>query len=75
MPEMDDTVGCANVIAVNSNFTAKVFKESFTVLGHRVKPVVLYPAIDLSVFQDSASTALDYLPGTFSPPFLTFLDR
>lgn len=45
----DTTTGCANVIAVNSEFTAKTFRQSFAALGKIYKPSVLYPTITLPV--------------------------
>lgn len=47
------TTGCARCIVVNSNFTLKVFYDSFPIIrkyfkGHH--PAVLYPAIKESSF-------------------------
>lgn len=42
--------GFSSAIAVNSRFTAGVFKEAFTRIGGRFDPVVLYPAINLDSF-------------------------
>lgn len=40
------TTGCAEVVMVNSQYTASVFKEAFTVLGRDVDPLVVYPTLD-----------------------------
>lgn len=42
--------GLATVIAVNSRFTAQVFKEAFTRIGPKFDPAVIYPAINLESF-------------------------
>ena len=44
------TTGCADVIAVNSRFTARIFRESFARVGARRAVEVLYPAINFSAF-------------------------
>ena len=44
------TTGCADVIAVNSHFTARIFRESFARVGARRAVEVLYPAINFSAF-------------------------
>ena len=40
------TTGCAEVVMVNSQYTASVFKEAFSVLGRDVDPLVVYPSLD-----------------------------
>jgi alpha-1,3/alpha-1,6-mannosyltransferase len=42
--------GAATIIAVNSRFTAGVFKEAFRRIGPRFDPAVIYPAINLDSF-------------------------
>lgn len=49
-------VGASTAIAVNSNFTAGIFKEAFTRIGPQFQPVVLYPAINLDSFVEPATT-------------------
>jgi alpha-1,3/alpha-1,6-mannosyltransferase len=46
------TTGCARAIVVNSNFTLKVFYDSFPIIRKHFnhKPEVLYPAIKASSF-------------------------
>lgn len=41
------TTGMADVIVVNSNYTAGVFKSSFEILGELYSPAVLYPTIEM----------------------------
>ncbi|KAL4237103.1 hypothetical protein ACF0H5_005484 [Mactra antiquata] len=43
------TTGMADVVLVNSKFTASVFKETFTSLS-KLEPAVLYPVSDFSAF-------------------------
>ena len=40
------STGCANLVMVNSCYTAMVFKESFTMLGQHVDPLVVYPTLE-----------------------------
>lgn len=48
------TTGFANLILVNSHFTQGIFYKSFKLLNKLKKPTaVLYPAIDLSKFENS----------------------
>ena len=50
-PIEEKTTGMAHEILVNSNFTKHVFSENFPILNRRgIKPRVVYPAIDESVF-------------------------
>ncbi|KAK3595262.1 hypothetical protein CHS0354_010870 [Potamilus streckersoni] len=46
----EKTTGLANTVLVNSQFTGKVFKETFTSLTH-IMPSVLYPIPDFSSFK------------------------
>ncbi|KAM3929801.1 alpha-1,3/1,6-mannosyltransferase ALG2 isoform 1-T2 [Leptodactylus fuscus] len=46
----EKTTGMADCILVNSQFTAKIFKETFMSLSH-VKPDVLYPSLNVKNFQ------------------------
>ena len=48
------TTGCADVIAVNSHFTARIFRESFARVGARRAVEVLYPAINFSAFEGAS---------------------
>lgn len=65
----DSTTGCANVIAVNSEFTARTFQKSFETLGKIYTPHVLYPTITLpekvvdSSGNITASASLSYISG------------
>lgn len=56
------TTGMADVILVNSKFTASVFKETFKSLG-KCDPAVLYPIPDFSVFNKPVNEpSVDFLP-------------
>jgi len=45
------TTGMADIVLVNSNFTAGIFKQTFTNLAEsQVQPSVLYPSLDTSLF-------------------------
>lgn len=56
------TTGMADVILVNSKFTASVFKETFKSLG-KCDPAVLYPIPDFSVFNKPVNEpSEDFLP-------------
>ena len=46
----EKTTGMAHVILVNSNFTAKVFKDSFKSLKEKKKATVLYPSLHPEAF-------------------------
>ncbi|KAG8572238.1 hypothetical protein GDO81_011988 [Engystomops pustulosus] len=46
----EKTTGMADCILVNSQYTAKIFTETFTSLSH-IKPDVLYPSLNVSNFQ------------------------
>ncbi|XP_075683000.1 alpha-1,3/1,6-mannosyltransferase ALG2 [Rhinoderma darwinii] len=46
----EKTTGMADRILVNSHFTAKIFRETFTSLSH-ITPDVLYPSLNVSNFQ------------------------
>ncbi|ESO07213.1 hypothetical protein HELRODRAFT_110729 [Helobdella robusta] len=47
----EKTTGMSDVVLVNSNFTASVFKRTFTSLRH-IDPQVLYPIPDLSMYDN-----------------------
>ena len=49
---LEDLATCAaSAVAVNSRFTAAVFRDAFRVSGRRhPAPLVLYPAVNLSAF-------------------------
>jgi len=58
----EQTTGLADMIFVNSNFTAGVFADSFPSLDRRgIKPSILYPALDLSYADASMAKAEDSL--------------
>lgn len=45
------TTGMADLVLVNSNFTAGIFKQTFTNLTNKeIQPEVLYPSLDTSLF-------------------------
>ena len=45
------TTGMADLVLVNSNFTAGIFKQTFTNLANKqIQPEVLYPSLDTSLF-------------------------
>lgn len=46
----EKTTGMANEIVVNSNFTAKIFRDTFKSLKQR-KPAVLYPSLHFNAFE------------------------
>ncbi|KAJ1702892.1 hypothetical protein LUZ63_002671 [Rhynchospora breviuscula] len=56
------TTGMANLILVNSNFTANTFATTFSSLNRKgIKPSVLYPAVSLGQFDRSCSYKLNFL--------------
>jgi len=60
------TTGMADVIFVNSKFTAGVFAEAFPILhGLGVRPDVLYPALNLAD-QDKAAASADDISSLLS---------
>uniref|UniRef100_A0A2P2I8R2 Alpha-1,3/1,6-mannosyltransferase ALG2 n=1 Tax=Hirondellea gigas TaxID=1518452 RepID=A0A2P2I8R2_9CRUS len=50
------TTGCADLVLVNSQFTASVFKKTFTSITSN--PAVLYPSLDFSKFDACLDVAL-----------------
>ncbi|XP_075068798.1 alpha-1,3/1,6-mannosyltransferase ALG2 [Mixophyes fleayi] len=56
------TTGMADCIVVNSQFTSKIFKKTFTSLPH-IEPDVLYPSLNVSNFKYSVSDDLsEFVP-------------
>ncbi|XP_064625113.1 alpha-1,3/1,6-mannosyltransferase ALG2-like [Lineus longissimus] len=68
----EKTTGMADVVLVNSNFTAGLFKDTFTALDH-IKPDVLYPIPDFQAFRKPiAPPTVDLMPkGTDKTIFLS----
>jgi len=68
------TTGCANLILVNSLYTLDVFHKSFKLLTKlKVKPQILYPAIDFSKFDNVVSA--DQFIAKVNQPFFFSLNR
>ncbi|KAJ4746457.1 hypothetical protein LUZ62_080862 [Rhynchospora pubera] len=56
------TTGMANLILVNSNFTANTFATTFSSLNRKgIKPSVLYPAVSLGQFDRLCPYKLNFL--------------
>lgn len=56
------TTGMADLILVNSRFTASTFAATFKNLDARgIKPAVLYPAVNVDQFEKPNATKLDFL--------------
>ncbi|XP_058211164.1 uncharacterized protein LOC131323407 [Rhododendron vialii] len=56
------TTGMADLILVNSKFTASTFAKTFKNLDARgIKPDVLYPAVNLDQFDEPHASKLDFL--------------
>ncbi|GFP94640.1 alpha-1 3/1 6-mannosyltransferase alg2 [Phtheirospermum japonicum] len=56
------TTGMADLILVNSKFTASTFAKTFTRLNSRgVRPAVLYPAVNVDQFDEPNATKLSFL--------------
>ncbi|KAG8227039.1 hypothetical protein J437_LFUL013826 [Ladona fulva] len=49
------TTGMAHKILVNSSFTAGVFERTFSRISKKIKPSILYPAVDVSKFNPSSN--------------------
>lgn len=50
-------VGMADLILVNSKFTASMFAKTFKILSSRgVRPAVLYPAVNVDQFDEPSTT-------------------
>ncbi|CAA0832463.1 UDP-Glycosyltransferase superfamily protein [Striga hermonthica] len=56
------TTGMADLILVNSKFTASTFAKTFKHLNSRgIRPAVLYPAVNVDQFGESNATKLSFL--------------
>ncbi|PSR96447.1 Alpha-1,3/1,6-mannosyltransferase [Actinidia chinensis var. chinensis] len=56
------TTGMADLILVNSKFTASTFANTFKHLDTRgIKPTVLYPAVNVAQFDEPHSSRLNFL--------------
>ncbi|KAH6764742.1 UDP-Glycosyltransferase superfamily protein [Perilla frutescens var. frutescens] len=56
------TTGMADLILVNSKFTASTFAKTFKHLSSRgVRPAVLYPAVNVDQFDEPSATKLTFL--------------
>ncbi|XP_042042858.1 alpha-1,3/1,6-mannosyltransferase ALG2-like isoform X1 [Salvia splendens] len=56
------TTGMADLILVNSKFTASTFAKTFKQLSSRgVRPAVLYPAVNVDQFEELSATKLTFL--------------
>ncbi|KAI3466038.1 hypothetical protein Pfo_022701 [Paulownia fortunei] len=56
------TTGMADLILVNSKFTASTFAKTFKHLSSRgVRPAVLYPAVNVDQFEEPNATKLSFL--------------
>ncbi|KAF9926922.1 Alpha-1,3-mannosyltransferase-like protein [Modicella reniformis] len=65
------TTGIADTIVVNSNFTAKIFKESFKLL--KQIPEVLYPSIQFEKFDRTVDHTLPEIQALTAMDKITFL--
>jgi alpha-1,3/alpha-1,6-mannosyltransferase len=54
--------GQADKVLVNSKFTASVYDQTFTRIASRVRPDVLYPAINFSSYTASQAQQKDREP-------------
>ncbi|XP_072023865.1 alpha-1,3/1,6-mannosyltransferase ALG2-like [Amphiura filiformis] len=66
----EKTTGMADMVLVNSNFTANTFKETFPSLAD-VNPEVLYPSLDVSAFDGDVEPAGDLVPNGINTLFLS----
>ncbi|XP_071846256.1 alpha-1,3/1,6-mannosyltransferase ALG2-like [Apostichopus japonicus] len=66
----EKTTGMADVILVNSNFTAETFKSTFTSLSN-IQPEVLYPSLNFDAFDGKVEPAGDLFPKGTGPLFLS----
>ncbi|KAL3508778.1 hypothetical protein ACH5RR_028179 [Cinchona calisaya] len=58
----EKTTGMADLILVNSKFTASTFARTFKGLdGKGIRPAVLYPAVNLDQFKDPNAIKLNFL--------------
>ncbi|KAK7365234.1 hypothetical protein VNO80_14132 [Phaseolus coccineus] len=56
------TTGMADLILVNSNFTASTFANTFKSLhANGIRPAVLYPAVNVDQFNEPSSFKLNFL--------------
>ncbi|KAL8505690.1 hypothetical protein ACS0TY_016790 [Phlomoides rotata] len=56
------TTGMADLILVNSKFTASTFAKTFKHLHSRgIRPAVLYPAVNVDQFEESSATKMSFL--------------
>ncbi|KAJ7981841.1 alpha-1,3/1,6-mannosyltransferase ALG2 [Quillaja saponaria] len=56
------TTGMADLILVNSNFTASTFARTFKHLNARgIRPAILYPAVNVDQFEEPHSSKLNFL--------------
>nr|XP_029143897.1 alpha-1,3/1,6-mannosyltransferase ALG2 isoform X2 [Arachis hypogaea] len=56
------TTGMADLILVNSNFTASTFANTFIHLNAKgIRPAVLYPAVNVDQFKEPSSFKLNFL--------------
>lgn len=65
------STGLAHLVLVNSEFTKRVFRDTFSSLSH-IRPSVLYPSLHFSAFDKHISVQLDsMLPQSASQFFLS----
>ena len=66
----EKTTGMADIVLVNSNFTAQVFRSTFKSL-HHISPTVLYPSLNFTAFDQPASQLEDVVPPQVKFMFLS----
>ncbi|KAJ8040516.1 Alpha-1,3/1,6-mannosyltransferase ALG2 [Holothuria leucospilota] len=66
----EKTTGMADVILVNSNFTAQTFKTTFKSLSS-ITPEVLYPSLNFDAFNEAIEPPSDLFPPGQGPLFLS----
>lgn len=66
----EKTTGMADVVLVNSKFTASVFCTTFKSLAH-ITPTVLYPSLNFSAFDQRPSQLEDVVPPHVEHIFLS----
>ena len=66
----ESTTGKADQVLVNSRFTAHVFHSTFKSLAH-IHPMVLYPSLNFSTFDQNPSDLGDTLPPQVKHMFLS----
>ncbi|CAM8992243.1 unnamed protein product [Rhodiola kirilowii] len=58
----EQTTGMADLILVNSKFTASTFRNTFKHLDARgIQPAVLYPAVNVDQFEQPRATEMNFL--------------